>query len=158
MNNPTILKQVLIDKAAFAKPVNIISGIPLELATVRPPGLPHSLYEELWHLNYWLQFSLALIRGENPSLPKHSTEAFPTDNDTLSEASWQTLLKQVGEGLDTAAALAQNDTELVRRFSPERTVAEELIVIASHNAYHFGRMVALRQILGIWSADLGDSW
>jgi uncharacterized damage-inducible protein DinB len=154
----TTLEQVLVGKAAFALPANIIKGIPFELAMVRPSGLPHSLYEELWHISYWLQFSLALIRGENPSLPKHSSEAFPPDNDSLNKSSWQALLEQVSKGLEMASALAQNEAELKRKFRSDKTVADELIVIANHNAYHYGRMVALRQILGIWSADLGDSW
>lgn len=152
------LQHVLVAKPPFARPANIMSGIPIELSTVRPPGFPHSLYEELWHLNYWLHFSLALMRGENPSIPKHNSDSFPSDNDRLSESSWQALLKQVSEGLEAVSSLAQNGTELSRKFYQDRTVEGELIVVASHNAYHFGRMVTLRQSLGIWSSDLGDSW
>jgi hypothetical protein len=154
----TTLEQILIAKAAYAEPKNIIAGIPFELATVRPHGLPHSLYEELWHIDYWLSFSLALLRGENPVLPAHSLEGFPTDNGVLSETSWQVLLHHIWVGLDAAVALAQDETDLLRSFRPDRTVRDELTVIATHNAYHFGRMVTLRQILGIWSSDLGDTW
>jgi DinB superfamily len=135
-----------------------MNGLPFELTTVRPVGFPHSFYEELWHLNYWLHFSLALIRGENPSIPKHSSGSFPVDNESLSENAWQALLKQVNEGLEMASTLARDETELRRAFEPGRTVESELIIVASHNAYHFGRMVTLRQILGIWSSDLGESW
>jgi DinB superfamily len=152
------LQNVLIAKAAFAKPENIIGGIPLGLATVRPHGLPHSLYEELWHIDYWLRFSLADIRGEHPTLPAHSKEGFPNDNATSSETAWQKLIDQVLEGLNAAASLAQDETELARMFRPDRTVRDELTIIAAHNAYHFGRMVMLRQLLGIWSSELGDTW
>lgn len=152
------LQNVLIAKAAFAKPASIIEGIPFEFVTIRPHGLPHSLYEELWHINYWLRFSWADIRGEHPTLPAHSAEAFPKDNDTLNETSWQTLLEGVREGLNAVVALAQDETELVRKFRPDRTVRDELTIIAAHNAYHFGRMVTLRQLLGIWSSELGDTW
>jgi hypothetical protein len=152
------LEKVLLAKAPFAKPANIIEGIPFTLVTLRPHGLPHSLYEELWHLNYWLRFSLADIRGENPKLPAHSTEGFPSDNDTLTETAWQTLLDAVREGLDGLAVLAGDETELRRMFRPDRSVADELTIVAAHNAYHFGRMVTLRQLLGIWSSELGDSW
>ena len=154
----TALQQILIAKRAFAEPKNIIAGIPLELATVRPHGLPHSLYEELWHIDYWLGFSLALLRGEDPTLPAHSSEGFPTDNDVLTETSWQELLHHVWVGLEAAATLAQDETELLRVFHSDRTVRDELIVVAAHNAYHFGRMVTLRQLLGIWFPDLGDTW
>jgi DinB superfamily len=154
----TTLEQILIAKAAYAEPQNIISGIPVELACVRPHGLPHSFYEELWHIDYWLSFSLALMGGENPALPAHSSQGFPTDNGVLSETSWSELLHHVRVGLDAAVALAQDETELLRSFRSDRTVRDELTVIATHNAYHFGRMVMLRQILGIWSSDLGDTW
>jgi DinB superfamily len=153
-----VLEHVLLAKPPFAKPANIMRGIPLELATVRPAGFPHSFYEELWHLNYWLHFSLALIRGEHPSIPEHSSGSFPADNDSLTETTWQALLEQVNDGLEMASTLARDESGLSRAFEPERTVESELIIVASHNAYHFGRMVTLRQILGIWSSDLGESW
>lgn len=152
------LEQVLVAKAAFAEPANIIKDIPFEFVTTRPHGLPHSLYEELWHIDYWLRFSWALMRGEHPTMPAHSSGAWPADNSTLNEASWQTLLDRVREGLDALAALAQDETELARAFRPDRTVEGELTVVAAHNAYHFGRMVTLRQLLGIWPAELGDTW
>ena len=38
-----ILEHVLVAKPPFAKPANIIDGIPFELAAVRPSGFPHML-------------------------------------------------------------------------------------------------------------------
>lgn len=152
------LQEVLTAKAAFAEPANVIRDVPFELAAVRPRGLPHSLYEELWHLDFWLQFSLALVRGEHPALPAHSSGSWPVDNDALDEASWQGLLERVRAGLDAASALAGDERELERSFRPGQTVGGELTVVAAHNAYHLGRMVTLRQLLGIWPAELGDSW
>ena len=152
------LQNVLLTKAPFAKPENIIQQIPVDKATLHLDHVSHSLYEELWHIDYWMQFSLALIRGENPVVPAHSAESFPSDNAALSEAAWQKLVEQVLEGLNTLAVMSQNQTELERKFDAEKTVGDELIIIAAHNAYHFGRMVMLRQLLGIWSLDLGDTW
>lgn len=152
------LQQVLTAKAAFAEPANVIRDIPFGLVAVRPHGLPHSLYEELWHLEFWLRFSLALVRGEQPALPAHSSGSWPVDNDALDEASWRGLLERVRGGLETASALAGDERELRRAFRPDQTVGGELTVVAAHNAYHLGRMVTLRQLLGIWPAELGDTW
>jgi uncharacterized damage-inducible protein DinB len=152
------LQNVLLTKTPFAKPENIIQHIPVDKATLHPDHVPHSLYEELWHIDYWMRFSLALIRGENPVVPAHSAESFPSDNAALSEAAWQKLVEAVLEGLNTLAVMSQNETELDRTFDAEKTVRDELIIIAAHNAYHFGRMVMLRQLLGIWSSELGDTW
>ena len=42
---------------------------------------------------------------------------------------------------------------------PSMTVREQLESLAAHNAYHLGRVVLLRQLLGIWPPpDGGDSW
>jgi hypothetical protein len=39
------------------------------------------------------------------------------------------------------------------------TVREQLESLAAHNAYHFGRIVLLRQINGAWPPTSGgDSW
>jgi uncharacterized damage-inducible protein DinB len=152
------LQSIINSSGAFAKPINIIQTIPFDKVTLRPENVSHSLYEELWHIDYWLRFSLALIGGENPVMPAHSADSFPSDNDSLSEADWQTLVTGVLEGLDKLAALSQDETELVRQFNAEKTVQDEVIIIAAHNAYHFGRMVLLRQLLGIWSKDLGAVW
>ncbi len=103
------LQQVLVAKAAFAEPANVMKDIPFELATVRPHGLPHSLYEELWHIDYRLRFSWALIRGEHPTIPAHSSEGFPPDNASLSDASWLRLLERVHNGLDAVSTLAQDE-------------------------------------------------
>ena len=62
------------------------------------------------------------------------------------------------EGLAAASVLAGDEQGLGRAFRPDRTVGGELTVVAAHNAYHLGRMVTLRQLLGIWPAELGDSW
>ena len=152
------LQGVLTAKAAFAEPANVTKDIPFGFAAVRPHGLPHSLYEELWHLDFWLQFSLALVRGEQPALPAHSSGSWPVDNDVLDEVSWRELLERVQEGLAAASVLAGDEQGLGRAFRPDRTVGGELTVVAAHNAYHLGRMVTLRQLLGIWPPELGDSW
>jgi hypothetical protein len=39
------------------------------------------------------------------------------------------------------------------------TIRDQLISLASHNAYHLGRIVVLRQLLGAWPpASGGFSW
>jgi uncharacterized damage-inducible protein DinB len=151
------LQSIINSSGAFAKPDNII-GIPFDKATLRPPSVTHSLYEELWHIDYWIRFSLAFIAGGNPAMPAHSADSFPLDNDSLSEANWQKLMLRTREGLEQLTHLSQNESELARKLSPEKTVQDEVVVIAAHNAYHFGRMVMLRQLLGIWSSDLGEVW
>jgi uncharacterized damage-inducible protein DinB len=151
------LHDLIISSRAFAKPVNIIQNIPFDKATLRPSNAPHSLFEELYHLDYWQSVSLAIVRGENPPMPQHNSESFPEKNE-ISEKDWQTLVTKVLNDLKTAADLSSSQETLKRNLKSDFTIQDELTVMAAHNAYHFGRMVMLRQLLGIWSADLGDTW
>jgi DinB superfamily len=151
------LQGLIISSRAFAKPVNIIETIPVDKATLRPNNAPHSLYEELYHIDYWQSISLAIMRGEKPPMPAHNSESFPQKNG-VSEADWQALVGKVLGDLKAAADLSTNQKMLGHRLEPGLTIQDELTVLAAHNAYHFGRMVLLRQLLGIWSADLGHTW
>ena len=39
------------------------------------------------------------------------------------------------------------------------TVGEQLVSLAAHDSYHFGRIVVLRQMLGVWPPKSGGfSW
>jgi DinB superfamily len=150
-------QDVIISSRAFAKPINIIQTIPFDKVTLRPVNAPHSLYEELYHIDYWQSVSLAIVRGEKPPMPLHNSESFPEKNE-VSEKAWQALVIKVLGDLKTAADLTTNEEALAYVIQPGLTTRDELTVLAAHNAYHFGRMVLLRQLLGIWSSDLGDTW
>jgi len=49
-----------------------------------------------------------------------------------------------------AAALGQAPERLAVEVEPGVTLADELNSVAVHNAYHFGKIVALRQRIGAW--------
>jgi hypothetical protein len=49
-----------------------------------------------------------------------------------------------------AAALGQLPERLTVEVEPGVTLADELNSVAVHNAYHFGKIVALRQRIGAW--------
>jgi DinB superfamily len=151
------LHDLITSSRAFAKPANIIQTIPFDKVTLRPTNAPHSLYEELHHIDYWQSVSLAIVRGEKPPMPLHNSESFPEKNE-VSEKAWQALVAKVLGDLKTAADLAKNEEALAYVIRSGLTARDELTVLAAHNAYHFGRMVLLRQLSGIWSSELGDTW
>jgi hypothetical protein len=100
---------------------------------------------------------LALIYGEPSPYPKHNSESFPVKNE-LSEKEWHDLVIKVLKDLQTAADLTRDEALLNKDIGSGVSAREELVSLAAHNAYHFGRMVMLRQLLGIWSSKLGDTW
>ncbi len=162
------LAQALIGNSAFAPPSQILEDIPESAAHTVPelatPGLiPHTVYAEVWHMAFWQHISLNWAQGIATPYPEHARESFPTDT----AEPWDALRERFLAGTQNAAALAQDADKLEevvacpRVGNPARTmtVREQLESLAAHNAYHLGRIVLQRQLLGIWPPPGGgETW
>jgi len=160
------LEKVLSGDSAAAPPAFILEGIPEEMAHRRVGRAPHSMFQELWHITFWQQMSLDWVRGIETPFPAHAAAGFPSEAD-LSE-DWDQLRQRFFEGNDEAACVAREFNRLNVLINcpslpgvPTRTmtVLEQLVSLAAHNHYHFGRIVLLRQLLGAWPPPSGGySW
>lgn len=102
----TYLQRLLISDGAFVAPANVLEDTVAEQAKVRPAGVPHSLYEELWHVDFWQHLILSVIHGEPVSYPKRAPEGWPDDNDTLTERAWRDFRSRFLLDLKEVAVLA----------------------------------------------------
>lgn len=153
----TYLQRLLISDGAFVTPANVLKYTTAEQAKVRPAGVPHSLYEELWHVNFWQHLILSVIRGEPVSYPERAAKGWPDDHDTLTEKAWQDLRSRFLLDPEEVTVLA--GSQRLEEVAGDKTVREHLESIAGHNGYHFGRMGLLRQLLGLWPPPSGgDTW
>ena len=147
--------------SAFAPPSHILENITEEMARRSVTGAPHSVYAEVWHMAYWQQITLNWVSGIETPCPASAAEGFP---DADEKESWELLRKRFLDGAEEAAA-ATEDAELLNRAircpspagKPTRTMTarEQLESLTSHNAYHLGRVVLLRQMLGDWPPPSG---
>jgi uncharacterized damage-inducible protein DinB len=163
----TELEQLLSGDGAAAPPAFILEGLTAEQAHHSVAGSPRTIYQELWHITFWQQISHDWIGGIETPYPEHADQGFPTEADVARE-TWKALLDRFFRGNQQAAASARNLACLdlpirctSRPGHPVRvmTVREQLENLAAHNAYHFGRIVLLRQILGAWPPPSGGfSW
>ncbi len=158
------LQRVLVGDAAAAAPADITAGLTEELAHRKPAGSPRSIYEELWHIAFWLQISLDWIAGEPTPYPESAADGFPTVLD-MERESWAALRERFLQGIDKAARAAGEASRLEQTVhcpsipgQPERlmTIREQLENLGGHNAYHLGRIVLLRQLLGSWPPASGS--
>ncbi len=150
-----------------APPAHILEALPDELTHRKPAGAPHSIYEELWHICFWQQVTLDWIGGIETPFPATPADGFPTVLD-MEREPWPQLCARFFRDANQAAAAARDVARLdqpvrcpSRPGNPTRvmTVLEQLENMAAHNAYHLGRIVLLRQILGIWPPKSGGfSW
>jgi hypothetical protein len=66
------------------------------------------------------------------------------------EQQWHDLVQEFLDGARAVIGLAQEPGRLAVEVEPGLTMGEELNCLAVHNAYHLGKVVALRQRIGAW--------
>lgn len=161
------LVEVLTGDSAHTPPALILEGLSSEAAHGAVAGSPRTIYEELWHIAFWQQMTLDWVRGYETSYPVHAADGFPTKADAAAE-SWEQLQKRFLVTNREAGAIALHTERLeIEVVCPSRpgmpvrvmTVREQLESLGAHNAYHFGRIVLLRQLQGLWPPPSGGfSW
>jgi uncharacterized damage-inducible protein DinB len=157
------LEKTFTEASYAAAPSSILEGIDEELAHRRFENIPRSIYEELWHMAYWQELSLEWVTGAPAPVPETAAGGFPSLEQTRAE-NWQQLHARFFSSLDAVAAMTRDEAALSRSIvcpsppgHPSRTMTarEQLENMSAHNAYHFGRIVMLRQMAGSWPPRSG---
>jgi uncharacterized damage-inducible protein DinB len=157
------LQLSLVSDAYAASPAQILEALAEELAHRKPTGAPHSIYEELWHVCFWQQVTLDWISGVETPFPASSADGFPTVQD-MERETWAQLCQRFFDGAERGAEAAGDESRAdkpircpSRPGRPARvmSVREQLESLSAHNAYHLGRIVLLRQLLGAWPPPKG---
>lgn len=125
----------------FPERARLLSGLTLEQVTLRPEGASHSIYEELWHV---VGYQQSIVADGDPDGDRYPSAA------PEHEQQWHDLVRVFLEGARAAAALGQSPERLAVEVAPGETMGDELTSVAVHNAYHLGKIVALRQRIGAW--------
>ena len=129
-------KHLFID-GEFMSRARLLSGLTVEQVSIRQPGLPHSIYDELWHTTKW-QSVVVQCDDAVEAAWIDSGENFPSEA-PVDAREWEDLVREFLAGSETAVQLGR---------SPDHS--ERLESLAVHNAYHLGKIVALRQVIGAW--------
>jgi uncharacterized damage-inducible protein DinB len=130
-----------------------VAGIPPELRARRPEGLAWSAWELLEHLRRAQEDILDFCR--NPDYRERSWPAdyWPAAQSAPTAEEWE---RTVAAFRADRAALQQLAAE-ADLFAPiphgnGQTILRELLLVADHNAYHVGQLIAVRRLLGAWPA------
>ncbi|HYW69385.1 MAG TPA: DinB family protein [Pyrinomonadaceae bacterium] len=125
----------------FPERARLLSGLTFEQVKLCPEGASHSIYEELWHV---VGYQQSILERADP------TGEFYPSAPPEHEQQWHDLVRVFLDGARAAAALGQEPERLAIEVEPGLTMADELNSVAVHNAYHLGKIVALRQRIGAW--------
>ena len=134
----------------YAVPEKILSGLTFEQVTQSSSEESHSIYQELWHLTRWQ--NIIAFRDEKLYETWAKGERYPTHPPT-SEEDWHNLVGEFFTGLNQVFEWTSSPEKLKVESDPGVTMADNLTSLAIHNAYHLGKIVAIRQALGSWSTE-----
>jgi uncharacterized damage-inducible protein DinB len=167
MSERTLI-ELLYGKGAHANPLACVEDLSADLAARHAENLPHSVWQIIWHVNFWTDYELRRIHGEKPKYPDHASESWPSGSASPSESEWKKEVARFAELIGVLAAMAESDSNELSREVPAMhrnqeartsTVLAILWQTLAHNSYHVGQIALVRRALGAWPpSGGGDSW
>ena len=146
-------KQLLND-GEYASAEKILSGLSVKEVTFLPSVVSHTIYDELWHTTIWQ--NIVIYSEDNKALNNEvyakwkQGEVYPKVQ-INTQQDWDDLVKEFLTGINKAIATGQNPETLQRKVEGQTfTIGDAIEILATHNAYHLGKIVALRQYQGCW--------
>ncbi len=146
------LRRILDWEDAHASFDRAAAGLPARLRGVTPDGGAHSAWQLLEHLRICQHDILDFCR--NPKYVEMAMEDYwPPSAEPPSPKAWSASVAAIRRDVAALKRLAADRRiDLFARIphGSGQTYLRELLLMADHNAYHVGQLVALRRALGQW--------
>ncbi|MFK7738179.1 MAG: DinB family protein [Pirellulaceae bacterium] len=130
-----------------------ISGIAPEYRGAGVLGSPHTLWRQLEHLRICQWDIFEYSTNANHISPDFPDGYWPSTNEPPTENAWDESVVAFRRDLESVVELIMNPkTDLFRPLphGGDHTILREALLVADHNAYHIGQIIAMRRTLGIW--------
>lgn len=149
----THLRKLLDWRDAHAGFDAAVDAIPPEFRGRQPEGLPYSPWQLLEHLRLAQHDILDFCRNPDYGEMKWPDDYWPASAEPPSAESWDESIAAYRADRKALQQLA-DEADLFARIphGSGQTYLRELLLVADHNAYHVGQLVAVRRLLGIWSS------
>lgn len=164
----TTLTELLHGKGSHADPIACVEDLHADLAARTIDGFPHSIWQLVSHMNYWMDYELHRVAGGAPPYPEHAENSWLPSAAPPNEAAWTQAVSKFRNLIARLAELAQSSTQSLSREVPpaslqqaqhSSTVGAILWQIVAHNSYHAGQIALLRRCANAWPPKAGgDSW
>ena len=141
--------------AAHLDTAKVFDGLDWQQAGQKGGNFPHSIWEQLFHMNYWQTFMLDCLSGDMPIGDNFDAESWPPTTAPESEDEWESAIAYYLKGLKEAELEAGKDLSERVMAGREETRADYLQTIMLHNSYHAGQVVFARKIMGAWPLPSG---
>ena len=130
-----------------------VKGIPPRTRGMRPQGTEHSLWQLVEHLRIAQADILEFCRTSTYKAKKWPDDYWPKTLGPRRADDWNKAIaayRRDRKALQRLAGGAKIDLLATIPHGDGQTYLREILLVADHNAYHIGQIVALRRRLGIW--------
>jgi len=166
MHSQATLTELLRGHGAHADPLACVSDVTVEEASQHPQGHTFSIYQIVWHLNFWMDYERRKIDSEKVTYPAHASLSWPSSGKPPDESEWRTTVERFSELLGHLESLSGSSAVVLQREvaadqpgKPPSSVEARLLQTLAHNSYHIGQIVLLRRAMNAWPPPRGgDSW
>jgi hypothetical protein len=133
-----------------------IADLPPKLRGAKPAGLPHTPWRLLEHMRIAQWDILEFSRNPKHVSPQFPAGYWPAGDAPPDDGAWDRSVAGFRGDLKAMQELvADTGTDL---FAPiphgqGQTILREALLVADHNAYHLGQLVAVRRLIGAWPEE-----
>jgi uncharacterized damage-inducible protein DinB len=128
-------------------------GVPAELRGAQAPGLPYSPWQLVEHMRLAQHDILSFCRDDEYLELTWPDDYWPRGAVPPEPDAWDESLAAFRRDREALVQLAQDPAIDLFAAVPHgtgQTYLRELLLVADHNAYHVGQLVAVRRLLGAW--------
>jgi hypothetical protein len=152
-----ILRQALVNLLreghAHLRVDQVLDGLSPRNRAKRPAPKLHSVFEELEHMRLAQEDILRYTLDPAWQSPEFPRGYWPDPGLRLTQAVWSSTLSGFRRDLEAVCNLARDRKRDLTSEIPHgegRTYLRQILLVADHNAYHLGQIVAARKLLGDW--------
>ncbi|MHA2162861.1 MAG: DinB family protein [Candidatus Thorarchaeota archaeon] len=145
------IREGLHGQFAHSNSLDILDRLTHEEARKQTIEDNYSSWEILFHIVFWQDRFLDMIRGEEIDFAKAVKEHWPTSEKEKKD-EWRTLVERFKNGIAVATSLLTEVdlTSPVKSYRKAPTF-KAFMSLAQHNSYHLGQIVINRRAQGSWS-------
>ena len=155
------LQDLLRGRGAHVDPAACLEGIGADLAGQRVAPGSHTIWQLVWHMNYWMDYELRTLNGPEASYPQHAFDSWPVETAPASEDAWRGETARFRHQVDQLShwarrAVLEGVAGRVVHPGKGETVQDVLWQMVAHNSYHIGQVALLRRMAGHWPPAGGE--
>jgi len=128
-----------------------LNGIKVKNRLKKVPNSPTTIWEEFEHMRLAQEDILQYTLDPSWQSPPWPAGYWPDKYDKITDDQWKTTISSFFADLEEISNLVKNESiDLTERIphGEWRTYLREILLVIDHNAYHLGKIVHMRRLLG----------